>query len=43
MLLVEVFDRLFKLNLSSSERVNLHELLQVEEGFGDRELISTAS
>ena len=29
---VEVLNRLFKFNLSRAKRVNLHELLQVEEG-----------
>jgi hypothetical protein len=39
---VEVLDTLFKLNLSGAKRVDLHKLLQVEEGFGNGELVGTA-
>ena len=42
MLLVEVLDRLFELNLGRAEWVDLHEHLQIEECLRDRELVGTA-
>ena len=40
--LVKVFDRLLKFNLSGTQWMNLHELLEVEERLRNRELVSTA-
>lgn len=40
--LVEVFNTLFELDLGGAERVNLHKLLQVEEGFRDGKLVGAA-
>jgi hypothetical protein len=40
--LVEVFNTLFELDLSGAERVDLHKLLQVEEGFRDGKLVGAA-
>lgn len=38
--IVEILNRLFKLNLSRAKWMDLHELLQIEEGLRDRKLVT---
>ena len=42
MLALELLDGLLQLDLRGAQWVDLHELLQVEEGLRDRQLVRTA-
>ena len=43
MAVVKFFDLLFKLNLRSTQGLYLHKLLEIEESFGHRELVTAAT